>query len=514
MPEPPSRPLSPPTLWAIILACAGAAPAAAAPQDPPRTFAGRWATSWGPMTLLQAEDGAITGTYGFGDDARVAGAVDGNTLAFEWTNSQGKTGEASVTLWEGGDHFGGASGGEAFFGGYRLDPGLPDLVPGTVVSGQSGSMLNVHARAPRRWNGRDALPCLVILHGSNMTARDYVQTIAGAWPDLADRYLVVGFDGERLSPSAKPGDLRFNYTYINFGGPDVGPEWARKQSPGLVAAAMKELRATWPISHSIIGGHSQGGFLTWVMALHYPDLFVGAFPMSCNLLVQCEPDFFDDEALIRAQHGVALAPIHGRNDRVVGFSGSAYARERMLDAGFPRIRLFDHPTAAHMFARLPVPQAIEWIEALTTDDVSLALEFADECLSDELPRDALAALERAAQLDPDGRDLREFRDLRDEVEKLAADAASDLLPRIQADENGAWIDDYLAFRDAYGPAEASRDVMAAYAALRKTQAAPAEALFQQARSVRDQAERKALYRELATKYYASKWFVHAREWAK
>ena len=299
----------------LLFSCLLVLPVAAQRGKQP-DFTGRWSTGFGPMTLEQRGD-AVTGTFGFEDESTVDGEVDGRTLAFSWRNARGRgkgelklsdDGELVIGSYERGDQ-------EPFLGGFRLVPHVPKLVGGQIVTGQTESGMRFHARAPKRWNRRDDLPALVILHGSNMTAADYVATIAGAFPKLAERYLVIGFDGEHLSPSARPEALAFNYTYINFSGEGVGPIWMQRQSPGLLADGMRQLQEEWDIPRFVVGGHSQGGFLTWVMALHFPELVSGAFPMSCNLLVQCEPDYFDDAEHIAAQHRVALAPIHGENDK-------------------------------------------------------------------------------------------------------------------------------------------------------------------------------------------------------
>ena len=62
----------------------------------------------------------------------------------------------------------------------------------------------------RRW------PTIVILHGSNMSGKAYVNSIAQAWPDIAKDYLILGLNGE--VPSDLGDDPRFNFTYVNFMG--------------------------------------------------------------------------------------------------------------------------------------------------------------------------------------------------------------------------------------------------------------------------------------------------------
>lgn len=495
-------------LMALTALSAGGARAQSKPN-----FTGTWSTSWGPMELTQSKGGQVQGTYGFAKGGTVKGTVtrDG-TWSFEWHN-RGSSGEASATLWQNRNGFTGNADGQ-FFGAYRATPDLPKPIPGKVVTGVTNSLMRVHVRAPRKWKPSKAWPALVILHGSNMTAKDYVHTIASAWPKIAARYVLIGFDGERLSPGATEDALSFNYTYVNFSGEGVGEPGRYNQSPGLLAKAMEEVQQEWKLESFLVGGHSQGGFLTWVMALHFPRLVAGAFPMSCNLIVQCEPDYFDDKKLQAAQRKVPLAVVHGQNDGVVPFSGGTYGYRRMVDGGFPMVRLFDHPTAAHMFALLPVPEAIDWLETMSGGDGAKLTAFAERALKEKPPRtrDALAALLQAKSSKVKGSAKRKLKRLEKDLDETVKEAAAALLPLMKRNENGEWADAFLEFRANYAPSPKAQQVLKVYAAFREQHAKPAEALYRKARNTRDQSARNALYAELVTKYYASKWYEHAREW--
>ena len=88
---------------------------------------------------------------------------------------------------------------------------------------------------------------------------------------------------------------------------------------------MGDLKEVYPIDHYLVGGHSQGGFLTYVLMMNFPESIAGAFPISCGLIFQCEPDVYSDEALREAQRKVPLAIIHGKNDGIMGFGTGQYA---------------------------------------------------------------------------------------------------------------------------------------------------------------------------------------------
>ena len=74
----------------------------------------------------------------------------------------------------------------------------------------------------------------------------------------------------------------------------------------------------------------------------------------------------DNEALRKKQRDVPLAIVHGENDGIVGFGMGEYAYNAFVDDSFSAIRLFKHKTAAHMFAVLPVDEAIAWLDGMTT----------------------------------------------------------------------------------------------------------------------------------------------------
>jgi predicted esterase len=355
-------------------------------------------------------------------------------------------------------------------------------------------------------------PAIAFFHGSNMSSSSYVHTIAGTWPELAEDYVLVGFDGERMNAWSEEGAPTYNFTYINFGGHEVGPAWAHRQSPALVAEGLDELREAYGLSQWFAGGHSQGGFLTYAIVMFYPEQLAGAFPMSCNLLVQCEPGNFEDEQVRRAQRAVALAPIHGENDDVVDFASGVYCHERMLDGGFPALRFFTHPRAGHMFALLPVEEAVRWLEALSSEDPEALVAFAEEAVAGERWRDVTAATARAARLDAEGALTSRIERARAAVDRAAEPLLRDLLPAAQANADGAWIDGFLAFRARFADADAAAEVMAVYARLRAEHEPLADELFWKQRGEEDVEQRDAMRRQIVERYYASSWYPLVKRW--
>ncbi len=475
-------------------------------------FSGSWASSFGPMRLEQ-EGLQVTGGFGFDNEQVIKGRVKGDRLEFTYGQS-GESGWFEIddlhTLLTGG--YKGARGDLGFWGAYPIAPSMPEPEAGQIVTGQSLSSLNFCVRVPEPFDPDHPIPAVALLHGSNMSARAYIETVVAAWPDIARDFILVGIDGERVSSSATPERMAYNYTYVNYGGPGIGPKWAHRQSPALVAETLLEIQEAMPIDRWLLGGHSQGGFLTYAVAMFYPKLIAGAFPMSCNLLVQCEPDNFTDEALRADQRSIVFALIHGSNDPVVEFSGGEYCFRALQDGGFPAIQFFTDEEAGHMFARLPVRHAVRWLETMTSNDVERLVAIAEEQAQAGEYRAAGAALSRARGVGAEDPLASRLDVVEARIEELAAPPASSLLEAIEAAESNVWVDDFWAFRRDFALTLAAQRVLDAYARLREEHAKPAQNLFYEARRERDEAARTAKYREILEKYYASKWWPLVKGW--
>ena len=231
-----------------------------------------------------------------------------------------------------------------------------------------------------------------------MNSQSYVGTIATAWPDIARDFILLGINGE--TPSNISDDPRFNYSYVNYVGRSTfkGFPGTDRESPALVSEAMAELKQIYPISHFLVGGHSQGGFLTYSLLMNFPQSMVGVFPISCGVIFQCEPDVYNDEILRKRQRAVPLAIIHGKNDPVVGFSMGQYAANLFGEANWPAYRFFTDDAGGHMFARLPVGLAIRWLESHASNDPTSLINFAASQIKQKEYRDGIAALHRAHTL--------------------------------------------------------------------------------------------------------------------
>ena len=486
-------------------------------------FGGLWLTTSGLMELEQAGD-KVAGHYARYGPVKIDGKINGRRLDFRTTwlrNSQGwfdlskdgKTLEGAAV----------ADGTNSWYGwqgrcASEFRRHAP-LEAGRIVDGSTKNLLTYCVRAPEGYKEGDAKrwPAVVILHGSNMSARAYVATLATAWPDIARDHLILGINGE--VPSDLGDEPRFNFSYVNFMGRSTykGFPATDRESPGLISEALDELRKAYPVGRYFVGGHSQGGWLTYSILMNFPERIAGAFPVSCGLMFQCEPDAYKDEALRVAQRSVPLAVVHGRNDPVQDFGMGQYAANVFGESNWPGLRLFASDTAAHMFARLPVGEAIRWLEAMASDDPEVLIAFAEEQTESGHLRDAIAALRNAKGLKQSDAQKQRADRLRASIDARAKAKADEFLPGIRKNADGSWVDGFLAYRDEFEFADGAREVMDAFESLRKQHEPPARKAFGEARAAFQRGEQDqgyAKYREIMEKDYASPLYRNIKDQLK
>jgi predicted esterase len=492
-----------------------------ATRGPRANFGGFWLTDLGLMELTQNGD-KVTGKYAVRGTSDIEGEVKGRRLEFH--NKSFRDGKGWFDLSKDGKALAGAGNTSGFPGwyGWRGRP-APEYarhakpVAGKIVDGSTNGLLTYSVHAPEGFSdkGNVRYPAIVLLHGSNMDARSYVATFAAAWPDLAKKYLLLGINGE--TPSNTGPEPRFNYSYVNFVGKSTfrGFPGTDRESPALVSEALAELKDQYPIKSYFVGGHSQGGFLTYSLLMNYPDLIAGAFPISCGVIFQCEPDAYDNKTLRAAQRAVPLAIIHGKNDPVVPFNMGEYAAGLFGDAGWPAFHFFTDDSAGHMFARLPVGDAVRWLETQASDDPATLLAAAESSLKRGADRDAVAALSRARKLNSDVKLKEKTRAVAQAIDAKVRPGAKEYLAKIKDNKDGRWIGGFLAYRDRYEFADAARDVMTAFDALRARHDGPARKALGEARAAfaqGRQADGYARYQEIVDKEYASSLYRNAKRW--
>lgn len=390
-------------------------------------------------------------------------------------------------------------------------------VPNTIVDGVARNGVTYHLHVPENYAADDRLPAILILHGSNMNSRDYVNTIKTAWPDLANRYVLIGINGERRNPNSKPDRPAYNYSYVNFMGKSTykGYPGTDRESPALVAEVMSDLQQEFKFTKVFVGGHSQGGYLTYMLTMHFPELFSGAFPVAGGMVIQADPTAFDKPQLRQLQRQIPIAIVHAPNDSTVKYSMSTSAFRSFVDDGFPMMQLFDDTKAGHMFANLPIPDAIEWLETMTSDLPAEILQSSVRLWKADQFHDALGLAHRLESMTLESPTATQFGEFQTVVSSHVSPVADGLLKSITANANGTWVQDYHRFYANFGFSADAKPVVAAYRQLAKKHKDEGNKLYSEARRLFQQQKKDEGYakcQEIVDKFYASSRYRTVKTW--
>lgn len=473
----------------------------------PADFSGVWLTSYGTM-MLEQDGKLIEGSIGpEGWSSVDTGEISGRQLDFEWTVRQFKGDGWLQQTSDGKRIFGvmNSSSGPSPWLGVRPEGYRQEVIPkaGKMIQGIADNGMLFNLRMPDGWKEGEPTDVIILLHGSNWTTTGMVAVTAKNWPEIGKRFAILGIQGQNWAKWSEPDDLRFNYTYINWVGKSKlqGFPYTHRESPFLVGHLLDEFKERFNFQRTFVGGHSQGGFLTYVMQMHYPDKIDGTFPIAGGMIIQAEPDNFDDEKLIQQQRETPMYILHGSKDFVVRTSMGQYAYNRLLAHDFARVK-FHSPPNGHPYDFLPVDKAIRWLDMMTTHDAASLAKFADELVAAKQWRDVGAALDRAEALG----EQEKFASARTAFEAAAKQKSESLLKQISENKDGTWVARYLDWEEAFSLAKCATPTIDAFRKLRKQHSPSAETLYKDARSAfqnRDREKGYAKYQEIVDKYYAS-----------
>ena len=253
---------------------------------------------------------------------------------------------------------------------------------GETVEGRTDNGMLYFLRMPDEWKQGDPVDLVVLLHGSNWTTKGMVYITAKNWPEIGKRFAILGIQGENWAKWSDIDDLRFNYTYVNWTGRSTykGYPFTDRESPYLVMNVIDELDELYSFDRVFVGGHSQGGYLTYVLHMHFPEKLAGTFPVAGGMIIQAEPDVFDDEDLQKAQRNTPMAIIHGKQDQVVRYSTGEYNYNRYLAHGYPMVR-FINPNMGHPYDFLPIGEAVRYLDMMSTRDAEALAKYANEMVA-------------------------------------------------------------------------------------------------------------------------------------
>ncbi|KAA3609579.1 MAG: hypothetical protein DWQ01_09625 [Planctomycetota bacterium] len=389
--------------------------------------------------------------------------------------------------------------------------------PASVVSGQlrfgiDPNGLRYSLRQPQHG------PCdraLLLLHGSNMNAEAYLRTVVQVWPELAERFVLVAVNGEQPGNSRSHLEPAYNYTYVNFMGRSRyrGYPGSERESPALVAELIASLRERLALRQVLVSGHSQGAFLSFCLLMHFPEIFDGAAPLAGGLLVQCEPSAFDLPSLEKLQRAKPLVIVHGENDSIVDFVMAEAAFESFEAAGFPWVRLMA-AGGGHSFMHLPFEEAISWLEWMLDGDRLQLESFAQK----QWRRGETRLVDQAlARLEKEGRLSGPIAELKQELERTAAEDFAELRIASGQHPDRPWVDLYLDCRESFPHLIQTTEYPEIYSHLQNQHQILADHWFQEYRrltQLQETVEARIQLSYIVDQAYASTWYRMAKRWLK
>ncbi|MHC4970888.1 MAG: hypothetical protein ACYTG3_01000 [Planctomycetota bacterium] len=292
-------------------------------------------------------------------------------------------------------------------------------------------------------------PVRVILwhHGSNMNGSSYTGSLKA-----------LGFGKEEIL-AAPNGDTKVREWVYNF-----------TYDPRPALKTLDDLATRFRVGKVYVGGHSQGAFYTYKLAIRYPDRFAGAIPFAAGLLKGLDPKA---AAWRKGRPGPAFAIIHGEADPVVDPELSDWAYEIIFQAGWPCVRYYHPPRLNHWFMPGPVRPALEWCFRVSADDPATLVKNASALLAEDRGAEAWFCLDRAEERKGDATAI---ETLRREITSKAEQHAAVWEERITKDPPAALLKECYAYREQWGQVPASARVLKKLNALRKKHVAAARKL--------------------------------------
>ena len=352
-------------------------------------------------------------------------------------------------------------------------------------------------KVPKKYDPKVGAPLLVFMHGSNMNGMQYLPMFgAKKWYDHA----II------CCPNGEGGNDAFGAN--NF----------TQQAAPLVADVTEHVQKAFNVTHTYIGGHSQGGFVTYSVIMHFPHLYDGAVPMAGDCWMQNEPNLWEnDEEMLAKQMRIPIAVIHGKADPVVSFSQGQHAFDVFHTMGYPKLRLFAPERLGHQFGLSPVGDALIWLDAMNGIGSKKGLKAAGKWAKAKewgwvhAAGQAYATSEAAT-----GSEKAKAKKLIASAEAAAAKAVPKMQKLLEEETDPRqWLPAFWAFRHQYGRTEAAKPLIEDYVAKRGEQRQTGASLWRQAFGNSRQGNKEKCY-ELLEKllveapysfdaYYAVSW---------
>ncbi|MEO6711222.1 MAG: hypothetical protein ABIP42_16700 [Planctomycetota bacterium] len=368
--------------------------------------------------------------------------------------------------------------------------------PAKLKPGQTGLLkskskgMAYFLRVPRKFDPKASARLVVFLHGSNMNGLDYLRSFESmSWAD----------DAILCCPNGEKGTDPFGQNNFTF------------DSASYVADVTEEVQRAFKPTVTYVGGHSQGGFLTYSVILLFPDLYQGALPMAGDCWMQNEPNLWEDEPKVHErQKEIAIAVIHGKADPVVAFSQGQHAYDCFRAMGWTKLRLYAPEHLEHQFMLSPVDDALHWLDAMNGREPKRSLDLArDWAKGDEwgwvlevakTSKDKSPALVKSAE--------------------VAAAKAVEKMTAAMKGKPADWVPQWLEFWRVYGASAAAQPLVAKYLDKRHDQRRDGARLFEEARGLLRGEKKSEGYEKLEEllrvapctyeAYYAQSWLAERK----
>ncbi|MFQ5506773.1 MAG: alpha/beta fold hydrolase [Planctomycetota bacterium] len=288
--------------------------------------------------------------------------------------------------------------------------GVPgdEFEPGKVSTIKT-KKLHYALRVPKKRSKKAGNPTIVFLHGSNMRGENYAWSLETA-RSLADWVLICPTGPHKVMDkdmyNHDPGDERYVAKVIE----DV------------------EERLGIKLSRVYVGGHSQGGFLSHAVAAHLPRKIDGVIACSSGSWVS--PRKLVKKGKGRGKLPIPVALVHAQDDPVVDVRASIGVYDAYLKAGHEDVRLFIPAQGAHMFMRLPILDAVAWLDLMNETKRQNALQILSRTKLDKDVRTAWDAARIVKRLSKKGKNAKAESVLK-KVRERAQKKAKDLEKRIK-----------------------------------------------------------------------------------
>jgi len=288
-------------------------------------------------------------------------------------------------------------------------------------------------RVPKKLDKKNGTKAIVFIHGSNMRGENYAGSLETA-SELKD-WILIGPTGPNQT-----GENMYNH--------DPGDE----KYVGEIIEDVEE-RLKVKIGRLYVGGHSQGGFLSHAVAAHLPERVDGVLAVSSGSWATARKLMKKGKG--RSQQQLPIAIVHAQNDPVVGFRASVAVYDGYVKAKHEAVRLFIPAEGQHMFMRLPIMDAIHWLELMNDDDKGDVSKVLSKTKASADPRTAWDAAHRLKRLSKGKSSKADgtIKSLKIEVKKRAKDLEKRLKKAQKKGADPELIEEAWLFLGDYGMLE-------------------------------------------------------------